>query len=217
MQNVSDMLSFIDDHGFEDANSNTKLDALNTAIADFNAREPWPFLEAQPVTLTFNGTSSVPTNLPSDFGAVLTLVDPNTGRLIMPERIDNLEKEAAQLTTQTGSDPIFYYFIGGQLNFAAIPGASFTARLRYLRVQPEVTGSSTSADIFLPTRHWMAYIEGALSILYDQDDDPEMAVRMQTRLEARVERIRNELWGQQYDRSDSVRMTDPDFLIDFPI
>lgn len=216
MQNTADILSVINDHGFDDTSTQTKLAFLNDAIADFCSREPWPFLEAAPVTLTFDGVSSMPTNFPSDFLSAISIVDPNTTRPITPERVDTIEKSDANLITQTG-DPFFYYFIGHKLNFAPIPLASQTLRLRYLAMHPDVTVDTTSVDYLVPQRHWMLLVYGTLQRLYDLDDDPEMSARFEQHFESRIMRMRDELWKTQYDRPDRVVITDPDFLLDLPI
>jgi len=215
LQNTADIVSVINDYGFEDTSSNTKLAMLNDTISEFCALEPWPFLESD-VTLTFSGSSAVPTNIPSDFRASLVIVDPVTGRNIRPERLDTLEKSAAGLLTQSG-DPLFYYFEGGQLRFAGVPTASFTARMRYLRLHPTVTVDTTSSGYLIPVRHWWVLIFGTLAKLYDLDDDPEMSDRMEAHYDKKVAKIRSELWKTQYDEPDYVVVTDPDYIIDFPV
>jgi len=62
---VSEIIDDLEDHGFEDTSEARKLAALNDTLWDVTGREPWPFLEKS-VALSFNGSSSTPTNLPSD-------------------------------------------------------------------------------------------------------------------------------------------------------
>ena len=217
MNNVTDILQVIDDHGFLDTDTNTKLAFLNDAITDFCSRELWPFLEADPVTLTFDGTNPYPTNLPTNFQTVISIVDPVTGRVILPNRVDTLEKQAAQLMTQLGPDPLYYYFDGNKLKFASIPPASFTARMRYIQYHPEVTSSTDSTGFLIPKRFWMALVFGTLIRLYDLDDDPQMSARYEQHLETRIASIRASLWQRQVDQPDAVTITDPDYLIDFPL
>jgi hypothetical protein len=217
LNNVADILAILDDHGFIDTDTNTKLAYLNNAITEFCSVEPWPFLEAQPATLSFDGTHSYPSaGMPTNFRAVLSVVDSSTGRLIIPERVDNLDRAQGSLTTQQ-SDALFYYFIGNQLNFAPIPPASFQARLRYLQFHPDVTSSSVAADFLIPKRFWMALVFGALVRLYDQDDDPDTSERMRGHFNNFVQTVRDEIWQRQFDMPDRVVITDPDYLIDFPI
>jgi len=70
--NVSDLLAEISNHGFSDSATTTQMFALNSAYWDACGREEWPFLKKS-ATLTFNGSASTPTNLPSDFHAVQAL------------------------------------------------------------------------------------------------------------------------------------------------
>jgi hypothetical protein len=216
LQNTADILSVLNDHGFSDTSTNTKLSFLNDTISEFSALEPWPFLEAS-TTLTFDGLNAVATNLPADLRATVSVVDPGTGRIVVPERLDTLEKSGALMITQTGTDSLVYYFEAGQLRFAPIPTASFTARVRYLKFHPEVTADSVAANYLIPSRHWMVLVFGTLAKLYDLDDDPEMSDRMEGHFDKKVAKIRNELWKQQFDRPDHVVITDPDYLLDYPV
>lgn len=210
MDNVGDILSIISDHGFADANLTTKVAFLNDTIADFCAREPWPFLE-QSATLAFDGTNPKPSNLPTDIRAVLTVINTADNTSFQPFRLDTLEKQGAQLVTQQANG-LLYYFQAGEMRFAPIPPASTSARLRYLRFHPAVTSSTTSAGILVPSRHWMLLVFGTLVRLYDMEDDPELSARFEGHYESRIQKIRAELWTQQYDRPDYVEVTDPDFL-----
>jgi hypothetical protein len=210
---VQDIITILDDHGFTDTDTNTKLAYLQWAITQFCAMEPWPFLEAT-ATLTFTGSSSTPVTAPPNFRAVRTLNDASTGRKIMPERLDTLENAQGMLTTQL-SDPLFYYIEAGQLNLAPIPPASFTGKLRYLQFQPDVNVATSS--LLIPNRYWMVLAFGALSRLYAQDDDMETSLQMQQVFKESIGEIRDEIWREQFDMGDYVVMTDPDYLIDFPI
>lgn len=215
MQNTSDLLSVVNDHGFDDTSTTTKLAFLNDTIADFCSRAPWPFLEGE-ATLTFDGSSAVASNMPSDFRASLVIVDPSTSFVLQPERLDTLEKSAADLITQV-SGPLFYYFLGSELRFAPIPPASFTARMRYLKLHPTVTVDSDVTGYLVPNRHWLLLVYGTLQRLYDLDDDPEMSARFEAHYERRIATLTEELWKTQYDRPDHVVVTDPDYLLDLPV
>jgi hypothetical protein len=90
--------------------------------------------------------------------------------------------------------------------------------VRYLKFHPEVTADSVAAANYLiPSRHWMVLVFGTLAKLYDLDDDPEMSDRMEGHFDKKVAKIRNELWKQQFDRPDHVVITDPDYLLDYPV
>lgn len=217
MESTNDIIVILDDHGFLDTDTTTKVAFINDAIADFCAREAWPFLEAEPVTLTFDGSSGTPdTGMPDNLRAVVSVIDLSTGRTIAPERIDNLEKRYPLLLTQTGNPPGFYYFIGTELHFAGIPPSDFTARLRYIQYHPQITSDSVLADFLIPQRFWMTIVFGALIRLYDLDDDPETSARFEQHFESRIAAIRSELWQRQFDRSDTIVITDPDYLPDYP-
>lgn len=209
MDTVAEMVEIFDDHGFADTSESTKLVFLNDTIGDFCSREPWPFLETS-INLTFDGVSSVPSNLPAELRAPKVTVDANTTRIIQPERVETIEKGNGALVTATG-DPLFYYFIGSELRFAPIPPSTFVARMTHLQHSPEVDINSTSADILVPTRNWMILVFGTLQKLYDMEDDPELSARMEQHYEARIQQVRESLWRRQLDRPDHIVISDPDY------
>ena len=59
---AAEIIAEIDDAGFDDKDTSIKLSALNEVYWEVCGLEPWPFLE-KTVTLAFDGSSGVPTNL----------------------------------------------------------------------------------------------------------------------------------------------------------
>jgi hypothetical protein len=205
---VNDILEVLNDHGFTDTSLATKLSFLNATLRNFNSRAPWSFLETT-LNLTFNGSSATPTNLPSNFRAAKVIVSVSDSRPLEPMRVENLEKGARGLITETG-EPLFYYFIGRDLRFAPIPPSTFTARMTFLQRQLAVDENSDSTDILLPTDFWDVIVLGTLVRLYDLEDDPELSMRMQQHYEEGIQTAREELSVLQYDRPDLIVMGDWD-------
>ena len=208
MASVNDLIQDLNDHGFTDTGTPRKVALINDTIADIAARKPWPFL-VKSLDLTFDGSSAVPTNFPDDFRAALSLINPDGGRIIVPERLHTVEKVWGTEVTESG-EAFLYYFVGTQLNVVRIPSASTTLRLRYFHVPAEVTDSSDEADIIIPRQHHRAITLGVLQKLYDMEDDPELAVRFEQHYEARIQRMEHELMMQQYDRPQVVHVIDED-------
>lgn len=205
---VSEMISDLGDHGFTDSSTDTKVRMLQDAIWDIEGRRDWPFLEAS-LNLTFDGSDEVPTNWPADFKSVLVLKDKIVGGLLEPIDLTTLEELTGTNPGLKGA-PRFYYTEGGVVRLWPAAPATYSVRLRYLRFSAEITSSTMESAILIPARHHRAIVLGALVRLYDMEDDPELAARFETHYEARIERMVNDIYRWQYDRSEYVEVTDPD-------
>jgi hypothetical protein len=206
------MIDEFNDHGFTDTSVTRKVALINDTIWDICSREPWPFLEKK-LTLTFDGINAVPSNLPSDFRAAVSLIRTDTGAALDPQRYDVMKRKYGTLLNQVG-DPLAYYFLRGQLNVYYIPGSGTTLDLEYLAFHAKLTSSSVETDILLPAQHHRAVVLGTLYKLYDMDDDFDIGASFQAQFEDRVVKMRNELWTQQYDRPDRIYAID-DFDLQF--
>lgn len=207
MSDISEIITELNAHGFEDTDEIQKLSVLNDTLWDIESREIWPFLE-KTVALNFDGISPAPSNLPSDFRAVLWLVDTSDGRTIWPEKLQTVrDRYGSQLGLV--ADPFIYYFLGSSLRLYPTPGAS-TGRfqLDYIATQPKVNAATLEAAIYLPKRHHRVITVGALWRLYKQEDDPENAIQHQTDYENRILRMREDLFRRQYQRADQIFVID---------
>jgi hypothetical protein len=211
---VSEILSELVDHGFEDTSTERKLAKINDAIWDIESREPWPFLE-KTVALNFDGSSPTPTNMPSDFKTVLWLYDTMNGVTIWPERLSTIRDRYGNQLNQVGS-PASYYFIGNTLRLYPVPPAS-TGRIHmdYVATQPEVNANTTSSQILIPARHHQAIVLGALWRLYKMEDDPENGNMFQIDYENRIQQMREDLFRRQYQRADQIYVIDEDEIFDY--
>lgn len=213
MSSVQDLIDEFNDHGFTDTSITRKVALINDTIWDICSREPWPFLEKE-VTLDFDGTSSAPTNFPSDFRAALAVRRNDNGDPLDPERYDVLARKYGQTLTQAGQ-PVVYYFKGSQLNVYFVPGAgSAVLTMEYLAHHPTLTQGSAENAILIPPQHHRAIALGALYKLYDMDDDFDIGASFQAQYEDRLMKMRNELWMRQYDRPQRIYGID-DFDLQF--
>ncbi len=204
---VAEMLEEIDDHGFTDTDSDRKLSMLNDAMYDAASRDSWPFME-ETVTLTFSGSSAVPSNLPADFERPVSLVRTDDRVKLTPVRYEVVDSWNADLT-QAGQ-ALYYYLLGDQLNVWPVPGASDTIRMRYIKTPAALTAGTLSAAVDWPLRHHRVIVLGALFKLYDMEDDPELAVRFQQQFEQRIQQMAGDVFSRQLDRPDVI-YTDPWF------
>lgn len=206
---IADVLQDLDDFGFTDLDTTTKVAAIQSAIYDIESREAWPFLEAS-IDLTFDGTSGIPTNFPTDtFRATLKVKNPNTGVRLRWMRLDDFEEFVGTSYTE-GGDPVLYYFEGNTLKVWRIPAAGTTVRMKYIQTSAAINESSPDSAILIPKRYKRAILYGALIDLNDLDDDPDIAARNQQKFEAIIARMQAEVFRQQYDQPDYVHPTDPD-------
>lgn len=200
--NVSDMISELNDFGFSDITSSRMLGFINDAYWDVCSRENWPFLEKS-AALTVDTTGKVTS--PTDIGKVQRLVDTGLGTRLEPVREDAFTMWNANQLTQTGN-PDRYFFIGDQLYVYPISTAN-SLTLRYVSVPAALTISPDSAPI-LPLRHHRVVLLGALVPCYFLEDDADNAGVADQMYEARIERMRNDLWMHQTDRPDTIEDVD---------
>lgn len=203
-----EILDALSDYGFTDTTTTRKMEKINSTIFDITSREPWPFMEAAPVLLDFDGTSAVPSNFPSDFQSDLDVVDMSTGARLQPMRVQEADRLLNLSMSQSGT-ALYYYFVGRQLMVAPIPPAGTgTHRLRYIRVHPTVLQTDPESAILVPKEHHEVVLLGTLVKLYDMEDDTDLSVRFQQLYEKAYQDMRGSIWMRQYDRPDHIVITD---------
>lgn len=205
---MAGFFSLLNDHGFEDTSEERKTEAINDAQWDLASREPWPFLEAQ-VDLTFDGTSSIPTNAPTDLGAVLQVVNKTTGAVVAPSRNDDFTKWFILSATDV-ADPITFYFVASTMKFHPIPTSGTILRMIYTRVPATLTDTSAESEFLVPARHHRALAYLALSNLYLMEDDTELAADFAQKAEARIQSMRPDSWERQLQDPDYIHIVDTD-------
>lgn len=206
---VSEIIQELNNHGFEDTDSTQKMLVINDTLWDIESREPWPFLE-KTTTLNFNGSSEIPTNMPTDFKAVMWLYDTVNAVTLQPERLSTIRDRFGASLTQV-TDPLMYYFVGSSMRLYPVPpSATGRYRLDYFATQPELTSSDVEASILLPKRHHRIISLGALWRLYKLEDDPENAQQFQEDYEGRITTMREDLFRRQHQRADQIFVTDED-------
>lgn len=205
-----DILDELNDHGFTDTSTTRKLAVINDTIFDIVSRQPWPFLEAV-LDLTFDGSSATPTNWPTDFRALLTLVNSSTGDKLEWLRLDDIYRRQGNQITLVDV-PTNFYFVGKTLKVWPVPPSGTTLHMPYLRKQVAVGASDPESAILIPAEHHRAISLGALYKLYDMEDDFDISQRFQAEYEARLQTMVGELFESQYDRPERVYDIDTDIL-----
>ena len=208
--NVSDMFSEFQDHGFNDVSPTRMLSIIQDTVWQIEGLRAWPFLMTQ-WSLNFDGTNSFPTNWPVSptLRASVRLIDQSTGRRILPVRAEEALSRQGIEGSQTGT-PMYYYFIGTQLNVFPIPSATTMNLYGAQWSAPLTTGSLESAFLIPPQFHRSLIVNGALQRLYAMEDDTELAPLFQSYQSAAMDMAVEALFKQQYDRGDHVRVEDPD-------
>jgi hypothetical protein len=200
---VSEMLSEVRDHGFDDLTDTRILGFINDTYYDVCSREPWPFLEAS-ASLTVDATGLV--TVPTDIGAILSIVNTSTGDKLEPLRSEEFRQNFASSQTDAGN-PLYYYFLGNSLHVHPLSTSSPLQAI-YVRVPAALTASPDSSPI-LPVQHHRVLVLGALVKCGEMEDDAELAAMFTNNYEQRITQMRHDLWMRQYDRPDTIADLDP--------
>ena len=199
------MILELRDHGFDDLVDSRLLSFLNDTYYEFCSLEVWPFLETSTAALTTTANNSVLT-LPADVRAVLSIVNTTTGNTLSPERRATIVKRFARYLTQVG-EPSFYYRIGPAWGVYPVPGSAYNLLIDYVKrpaaLTTVITGGLDSTPIF-PVDHHRVLVLGALARANNMEDDSATGQYYDGLYAAKVDRIRNDLWGWQYDRPDRL-------------
>jgi hypothetical protein len=198
---IDQMFAEMDLYGFEDFDDDSKLILINEAYFDIATREAWPFMEGLATIAQPSADDTL--NVPTDFQAVLSLVDTDNNIVLEPERNDVIEKNI-RLNADSGA-PNKYYFVGETLYLYPADNTGTTYRLYYIKAPSTLTASSVPADILIPVRHHSIIVYGALVKSFLVNDDPQAAV-FQNMFESRYMQMRNDVWMRQYDRPERIHI-----------
>ena len=198
---IDEMFTEMDLYGFEDFDDDAKLILINEAYFDIVTREAWPFMEG--LTNITQPANDDALNVPTNFQAVLSLVDSTNNIVLEPERNDVIEKNI-RIGLDSGN-PTKYYFVGDTLYLYPSDNTGTTYRLYYIKSPSVLTTSSLPADILIPVRHHSIIVYGALVKAFLVNDDPQAAV-FQNMFESRYMQMRNDVWMRQYDRPERIHV-----------
>ncbi len=210
MATVDELVTIIEEAGFEDTSTVNKIFWLNEAYADVLGREPWPFLE-KAVTFTWDGSDSTPTNVPADFKAVDAIVDTEYPRELFHKRWKDIQRLFGDDITDS-NDPLYYYFLAGAISFWPVPLAgNTTVKMTYLADWTELAAGGAETTILIPPKFHHVLVPGTLKSLYLQDDDPELSVAAEQRFEKKLYDMRADLWKRDYSRAETIEEVDPEY------
>jgi len=198
---IDEMFTEMDLYGFEDFDDDAKLILINEAYFDIVTREAWPFMEG--LTNINQPANDDTLNVPTNFQAVLSLVDSTNNIVLEPERNDVIEKNI-RIGLDSGN-PTKYYFVGDTLYLYPSDNTGTTYRLYYIKSPSVLTTSSVPADILIPVRHHSIIVYGALVMAFLVNDEPQSAV-FQNMFESRYMQMRNDVWMRQYDRPERIHV-----------
>ena len=224
---LDEMYDEMDLYGFEDFEDSQKLLLLNESYFDIVTREPWPFLEKMTEFIVPSGTTQItsgsvfkvrndnntldnsltnPVLIPFtqyDVNSVLSFIDVSNDVVMMPERGDVIEKNY-RLASDT-STPSKYYFVGDDMYVYPAVSGDTTYRMFFLRLPTAATEATDTGAFLIPSRHHSIIVYGALVKGFLVNDDPQAAA-FQNLFEQRYQQMRNDVWMNQYDRTDYVHV-----------
>ena len=205
-------------YGFDDFDDSEKLMLLNEAYYDISTREPWPYLEKQIDITVPDGQSKVTNNSTtfqtstntytsiSDLDSVLSFIDVSNRVVMVPERLDVIEKN--YVVNNLNVFPERYYFLNEEMILYPAARGNTNYILTYI-AKPVALSSGTdttiTAPFLVPERHHSVILYGALVKAFLVNDDPQAAA-FQNMFEQRYQQMRNNLWLNQYDRTDRVHV-----------
>ena len=150
-----------------------------------------------------NNSAGVGTYTEHSVNTVLSFLDVSNDIVMVPERADVIEKNY-RVANDT-STPNKYYFVGDDMFVYPAINGSPTMRLYFLQLPVAATATSGTSAWLIPSRHHSIVLYGALVKAFLVNDDPQ-ATMFQNMFEARYQQMRNDLWIQQYDRTDRVHV-----------
>jgi hypothetical protein len=222
---LDEMYDEMELYGFEDFEDSQKLTLLNEAYFDVVTREPWPFLEKMTQFVVPNGVSQItsgssfkvrndnnrldnsltnPVLIPfTEYkaGSVLSFVDVSNDVVMTPERNDVIEKNYRVIDDT--STPSKYYFVGEDMFVYPAVSGDTTYRLYFLQLP--VAATTSSSVYLIPERHHSLIVYGALVKSFLVNDDPQASL-FQNMFEQRYQQMRNDVWMNQYDRTDRIHV-----------
>lgn len=196
---VSEMVSEVRDHGFDDLTESRILSFLNDTYLDICSREPWPFLEAT-ATLTVSAAGLV--TAPTDIRSILNIYDATNGGKLQPQRLDDISDLYGQNLAESASQARHYYFIAGALYVYPVPSAVLKAN--YIK-NPAILTASPDTSPILPVHVHRLLVTGALAKAAVMEDDPDLAAVYTNMFETRLSQARSALWMRQYDQPESIQ------------
>jgi hypothetical protein len=217
---VADMISELNDHGFDSISSSRALSVINSTMWDVCGREPWPFLEKFVRLLFTTGTSYEPDTPIADLRAVQSMkLEPAVGQAaggneVRYMRSDDYDVAIGNNTIiATGTPSVFTIDGQNALHFYPAPSASQVVRCRYISRPAALTAGTLSASIVLPFEyHRSVLVNGALFKLYAMEDDTDIAPTFESYYERAIADMREFMWKQQYQRPDYIHPVDLDDL-----
>ena len=170
----------------------------------------WPFLE-KTIKLTFGGTLTTPTNLPSDFHQVVAMQPPQSSSTTCGYgrpthmRYDEFLRYNPD-STLTGIPYNFYFDTGGNLNFFPIPTSDSTVFLSYISTPAALTAATLEASIVIPKQFQRdTLVNGALYRLDAMNDDTDIAAWFQVEYQNTLQRMQDWVTRRQWQDVDIIR------------
>lgn len=197
---TSDIISDVQSHGYQDLTASQLLPYINDAQQEFCALEMWKFLEKNASQSVTAGTQTLV--MPTDFSAAMTVIDTTNGVALTPTRWDTLNKKYPDSLTATGQ-PLYYFFLAGQIYLYPTPSANVTIQLTYLCNPPILTNGAQEQPL-VPQQHIRIITLGTLIRAATSEGDTEMVAVFQNQYDRKVAAIRNDLWTMQVDRPDVI-------------
>lgn len=191
---VTDMVTEIQEHGFEDLSTTRIVAAINDAYHDVCSRHEWTWMEssAQIANLAAGNPSLNMTPYPfrtiqKIYGAA---VDGAETALRYIDFNELVNKVGNPINEDRGEPTHWYYYLGSNLiRLFPYPDAVYTYVIAFIARSVDLSTSSLTTDIKVPDHHRRVMVLGALKNLYPINDDMNAAMFFEQQYEARIQRM----------------------------
>lgn len=197
--NVSDMITEIQEHGFEDISSTRIVAAINDAYHDVVSRYSWPWAEVTQTASSVVGNQTL--TLATAIRKVQKVVDTTNDIRLYYSTMEDLVNQVSNVADVTDTSiPTNFYLYDGVLNLYPTPNAVNVYRVWGVATTADLTSGSLSADILIPPRHHRVLILGALANLAPLNDDLGLSQFHSGRYEQRIQHMVTDSFDISSDR-----------------
>lgn len=197
--NVSDMITELQDHGFEDVSTTRVVAHINDAYHDVCSRIDWTWLRSiqSANSVASTATLTLGTAWKKIHKVVCSTTDQNIPYIEYSDLID-LIPDPQDTSTALG-EPKYFYIFDDVVYLYPIPDSVRTYKVWTTLSSVDLLSTSVTADIAIPAQHQRVLILGALKNLYPLNDDINAASYFEQQFEKRVAWMIQDAFDRQGD------------------
>lgn len=205
---VTDMVTAIQAHGFDDESTTLILSAINDAQDEMCNRHPWTFLEATVTnvgTIVASWSLTTATNFPTDVRSLLVVYNSTLDQTLKGVETKTVyDQYFADISNTAQGAPQWFYNIGTDYRLYPTPDAVYTFSLVYLKTPAVI--DDVADTLTVPSRYHRIVMTGALAYLYFMRDDDGKGKLFEDRFDKKIIEAINDDGMRQYSNPRVVNM-----------